>query len=291
MESILPICRKSGVTHNFHVHLKYHVKLRASTAYNYNSICEKVYTENPDALFDVEIANKYLQGLVEKKNGATNVYYYALKKWYQYYFQKKKVRDKHKELIKPNVSFKKLTPNYLPLDKLKKRLKQVEPIQYRLCALVMLYGGARVSEILSIQFKNILIDEDGIEIVVEKSKTDGYRIYFTESNYVYDPLINFLIENEFEEDDYIFCKDTKRYSNSDDKTYIETNRKYFSKELKKKTNLRTHDLKRNLAKALYDNNVEVTKIKKLLHHKRLDTTEIYLEDITTKQASYELEKI
>ena len=288
-ESILP--KPKGVTHGFYAHLIAHENLRKNTCYLYNSLCEKIFQEKKQALFDISIANSYLNELIENKNGATSNYYFALKKWYKYYYQNKNDDVNYDKLNKPNTSFKKTTPNYLPLDRLKQRIKHIEPIQYRLCALIMLYGGARVSEVLSIQYKNIIIDEDGIEIIVDKSKTTGYSIYLTEKNYVYDKLINYLINNEFIDNDHLFCKDINSHDETDRQTYIETNRKYFSKELNDKVNIRTHDLKRNLAKALYDRGVQINKIKKLLHHKRIEVTEIYLEEIDTKKASLELEKI
>ena len=74
-------------------------------------------------------------------------------------------------------------------------------------------------------------------------------------------------------------------------TLIETNRKYYSKMLKEYVGIRTHDLKRILAETLKQKKVPIYTIKTLLHHKRIDTTMRYFDEINQREAATELTKI
>jgi len=239
----------------------------------------------PQELEDVKEANKKLQDLALRRNGALLIYFYAIKNWFEYY----KGKSIAKQLKKPNINFKKREPIYKPIEEVYNLINQMPDEKYRTAAKVQLFGGLRVSEVLSIKKKNITIHEDTITIVIEKAKRDPFVVFINNQTPIYHDVRTY-VENYTHYFPYLFSHpiNPRGYRMT---TLIETNRKYYSKMLKEYVGIRTHDLKRILAETLKQKKVPIYTIKTLLHHKRIDTTMRYFDEINQREAATELTKI
>lgn len=243
----------------------------------------------PQCLKNVNEANDKIRDFLSRQIGSTRVYYYSLLAWFDYFDKKQKRR-----LTKPSINFKKLKPIYKNFSEILKGIESIPEEHYKIGAIIQLYGGLRVSEMLSIKLEDIMIKDEEMVIVITKAKKDPYVVFFQDDSYPYHKLKDYLGKHNFSPLDWIFC-DNSRLEKANDyyflRNFIETNRKKYGRILKEHTGLKTHDLKRNLAHHLIEKNIPLVKVKELLHHRNIQTTMIYVGQLDQRKISNILSEI
>jgi len=166
-------------------------------------------------------------------------------------------------------------PDILNISEIKIILKSIVNDKHRLIISVMYGGGLRVSEVVKVKVSDV--DLQNLQLKIRQSKGNKDRITLISDKIRYE--LGKII-SEKKANDYLFTTISKnKYS-------IRTVQKIFENALIKsniKKSATCHSLRHSFATHLIMNGVDIRIIKKLLGHKSIKTTMIYLNlaDIKT----------
>jgi integrase/recombinase XerD len=202
------------------------------------------------------------------------------------------IEDESDELLdfsklfkKIKIKSKKTIPKGLNREEQIKMLNQIEAektdkssfIIFRnsLIIKLMLFSGLRISEVLKLKYKDILLDEKNnlYEIKVISGKGDKDRITYIDKEHIEDELEELKKYFNISEDEYICI------SQSGKKLWRENIDKMV-KSLCKRARINSfssHDLRHTFAKNYLSNGGNITHLQKLLGHSNINTTMIYAD--------------
>ena len=223
-----------------------------------------------------EIANedikKYLEYLANRKvsNATLNLAINALKFYYTQVLKRKFFFD-----IKHPKKEKRL-PVVLTKDEIKRMLEVTANLKHKLLMEIMYASGVRVSEIIKLKIKDIDLEEGIIRVNLGKGKKDRQTIL---SKRAIGDLKTYL-QKRNDNNAYVF-------PGTQNKGHLSTRsvQKIVLQAAKLagiKKDISCHGLRHSFATHLLEKGIDIRYIQKLLGHKRLETTQIYIKVSTQK---------
>jgi site-specific recombinase XerD len=199
------------------------------------------------------------------------------------------------EVDKPNImSLKKLkqtTIHFNPFTEmeLKKIMNYINSMDssnpYELTRMVivllLIETGVRQSELLNIKISNIDLDNNTIKLTSTKTKEEGYVFFTYMTNNLLQEYIKFYPEREYLLFNYISYK-----------RFNYRNLTAFMQHLREKLNLKrchAHMFRHTMATMLIENGCPLDSVQKILRHKNISTTQIYLH-MSIKKAKRDYEQ-
>jgi len=261
------------------------------------------FTNKDPKMDDVQSYNDYL---IEKslKQGKRNyMAQYAFKAFIEYKFGKGS--GLLKNLIKVRAKSRKTPRVYLTLKKRVEVISGLEEIKHQVIALIQMWTGARVGDILRCVEGCISIDESegaALKIDVVGKGDKPYTVFIHDEYSI--KLITRYIDSHFGKNSimpYLFLESsTYRGSTTKESTLLLTNYNRYLDDLKHSLananipieSFATHDFRRNIATDVYQKHKDVMILKSFLHHKNVETSLKYISDsgIDIKQVSADLYK-
>lgn len=246
----------------------YRRRLSPRTIQTYQK-CVDIFLRKTNKTLD-QISKKdirlFLEYLSEKnKAGSTmNVYHMALRFLFENVLEKRMWID-----IKYSKTPKRL-PEFLTKEETKKLIDSIVNFKHQLMICLMYSAGLRVSELLNLKVKDLVL-ENGYGYV-RNGKGGKDRIIIVSKNLI--PAVRKLIKNEkLVEENYLF------QSNRDGKYSARTIQQIIKKAIKIsgiKKNIHPHTLRHSFATHLIDNGSDLTQVQALLGHKSPETSMIYV---------------
>ena len=182
----------------------------------------------------------------------------------------------HREItdIRQHIDLKfakrsKKLPVVLSRDEIKRILGSIQNAKHRLMVALAYGAGLRISEVINLHTRDILLDELTIHIKEAKGKKD--RITLIPETIV-DNLRSLLTGKD--DNDLVFA------SNREGKLSERTAQKIFHTSLKKasiKKPATFHSLRHSFATHLLENGVDVRYVQELLGHANIRTTQLYTQ--------------
>jgi len=147
--------------------------------------------------------------------------------------------------------------------------------------LLLIETGVRQSELLNIKIRNINIDDMTIKLTSTKTKEEGYVFFTDMTKDLLKEYIEFYPEREYLLFNYTsYNKFNYRHLNA------------FMEHLRKKLGLKhchAHMFRHTMATMLLENGCPLTSLQRLLRHRDISTTQIYLH-MTIKNTKNDYEK-
>lgn len=228
---------------------------------------------------DYQTIRKYLNYLHEKnqKNISISRKISTLRTFFKYNIKNGKIKTNPMTLISNPKKEKKL-PKYLNYEEIEKLLNAIdttkkEGVQQKLIIELLYSTGIRVSELINIKIKDIVVSERQIRIFGKGSKE---RIVLFGQN-AFEILKQYLLtyKNYFDgniANNYLLIN-TKGKQLSTNKIEL------IVKDILKKSNLKIdispHTLRHTFATHLLDSGADLKSVQELLGHENLKTTAIY----------------
>lgn len=147
-------------------------------------------------------------------------------------------------------------------------------IVYKTLVLLLLDSGLRRSEAIAVQIKDIDFDRELIYIENTKTKRTRYAPFSLFSRNEIEELIAINPNRE-----YLF------YNFIKNRIITKNDVKIFYRRLRKKLNIdriHTHRFRKTFASILNENGINIVDLQKLLDHKKVTTTMIYVQHEKTK---------
>lgn len=242
--------------------------IRTRTSYlsslkKYLTFCDERRLENvlsEEAVKDY-LLHRYNQNLDWK---TINMDYSALKKYFEGVWQKE-----WNTKMYPRPKANKELPNVISKEEVEKLLAHVRMIKYKVLFMFLYGTGMRISEALGVRVKDI--DSTRLQIKVDKGK--GHK-----DRYVDVPIELIEVLREY----YKIYKPTDRLFFGEDRTVplSERNVQHAMKRAKEKAGI-IHDVSPHTLRHCYathhmENGSNIVYIQKMLGHRNLRTTSIYL---------------
>ncbi|MFA7076295.1 MAG: site-specific integrase [Candidatus Izemoplasmatales bacterium] len=147
--------------------------------------------------------------------------------------------------------------------------------------LLLIETGVRQSELLNIKIKNINIESMTIKLTSTKTKEEGYVFFTSMSKQLLQEYINFYPEREYLLFNYMsYNRFNYRHLNA------------FMEHLRKTLDIKhchAHMFRHTMATMLIENGCPIDTVQKLLRHKDISTTQIYLH-MTIKKTKSDYDK-
>ena len=183
------------------------------------------------------------------------------------YMGKGKFKDK---LIKVDKKPRKQIVKHMNIIQIRRLVKQTQNPKYKLLWMLLFDTGSRISAILNIKKKHILVDDDGmVKLVLLEKKTKQIRAcYISETS---GRLLKKYIKNK-SNNDYLFVNETSN------KNYYYTINRLLKKEGKKilGIDISLHWFRHSRIWNLYEQGHDILTIQKITGHKSLSTLQQYL---------------
>lgn len=193
-----------------------------------------------------------------------NMDYSALKKYFEGVCQKEWNAKMH-----PRPKCNKELPNILSKEEIEKLIVHVNKIKYKVLCMFLYGTGMRISEALAVKVKDI--DSERLQIKIEKGK--GHK-----DRYVDVPIELIEILRAY----YKIYRPTDKlfYGENKNSTLSERNVQHAMKVAKEKAGI-VHDVTPHILRHCYathhmENGSNIVYIQKMLGHKNIRTTSIYL---------------
>ncbi len=250
-----------------------------NTILSYNNDLTKFvkYFSNKDLLqLDVKDIEKYINTLKELAPSSISHNISTIRAFYNYYLKLDKIKSNPSDSIKQPKLGRHL-PEYLTLEEIEKLLdiKIDTPFDARNKALLeLMYAtGLRISEVITLEFKNIDTEECIVRVIGKGSKERIVPINDYALNALNDYITNYrpaLIKKEI--NNYIFL------NNHGTLLTRQAVFKIIKKECLKKginKNISPHTIRHTFATHLLENGADLRVIQELLGHSDISTTQIY----------------
>lgn len=239
-------------------------------------------------LNDINIQHiyRFINSIDDKKYSPYTIYEikYKLKKFFQYLYDNGKYKFNCNDVFPKIAKVDRVKlPSYYTMDEINQILNQVDRNKKRgkrdfaILLLAIVYG-LRNSDIIHLKYKNILWNENKIELIQYKTKK---LLELPLTDNVKYAILDYLKNSRPKIDtDYIFLP-TKPPYNYIDKENASSLYKSASTYIKK-AGLNTgrkqglHSLRHSMASNMLKNNIEVSTISSVLGHSNVDVTNIYL---------------
>ena len=266
-------------------YLKYERKLSNNTVMSYSNDLNDLY-----AFFNEDIIKVTYKDLVKYINSLSNLnarsiahHISVINSFYTYLVNNEYIKDNPSENIKSPKLAKKL-PTYLTIDEINKLLdiQLLTPYDYRNKAMLeLLYAtGLRISELISLEFSNIDIDNSILRVIGKGSKERLVPFNDSASKYLklyIDYYRDEILNGKYS--DYLFISNAKK----------PITRQGFFKIIKTEVNragikkdVSPHVLRHSFATHLLANGADIRVIQELLGHSNIVTTEIYTHVVNEK---------
>ena len=213
----------------------------------------------------VEELNSFIE---EKCNHRQPMVKYAIKHYLNFLWRDKDCALLIKSVIKPT----KRERTYLTKKQAIEVIDSIENKEHKVVAIIQYFTGAKASETISIQKKDVMREEEHKRIKINiESKGGKLEPVYLSDNLFFD-LQPYLIG----EGDYLFLK----YNGSSDKTeWVEVERYYkrYYESLKKAAaecniNMTTHDWRRSFAQSVSTEGATIYEVQRAMRHKNTNTT-------------------
>jgi integrase/recombinase XerD len=266
-------------------YLKYERKLSNNTVMSYTNDLNDLYL-----FFNEDIIKVTYKDLVKYINSLSNLnarsiahHISVINSFYTYLVNNEYIKDNPSENIKSPKLAKKL-PTYLTIDEINKLLdiQLLTPYDYRNKAMLeLLYAtGLRISELISLEFSNIDIDNSILRVIGKGSKERLVPFNDSASKYLklyIDYYRDEILNGKYS--DYLFISNAKK----------PITRQGFFKIIKTEVNragikkdVSPHVLRHSFATHLLANGADIRVIQELLGHSNIVTTEIYTHVVNEK---------
>ena len=266
-------------------YLKYERKLSNNTVMSYSNDLNDLYL-----FFNEDIIKVTYKDLVKYINSLSNLnarsiahHISVINSFYTYLVNNEYIKDNPSENIKSPKLAKKL-PTYLTIDEINKLLdiQLLTPYDYRNKAMLeLLYAtGLRISELISLEFSNIDIDNSILRVIGKGSKERLVPFNDSASKYLklyIDYYRDEILNGKYS--DYLFISNAKK----------PITRQGFFKIIKTEVNragikkdVSPHVLRHSFATHLLANGADIRVIQELLGHSNIVTTEIYTHVVNEK---------
>jgi site-specific recombinase XerD len=224
------------------------------------------FTNKPVQFIGKKDAHDFLNYLLEKKmaGNTINVYHMAIR-----FF----LEDILRKNMKLNIRYSKRPsriPEFLSKEEVRILIGKIHNWKHRLMIEVLYGGGLRVSELLNLQVKDLLIDKSYGFIRRGKGRKD--RI-FVISKICVDKIRNLIEMEKLTAQDYLFL--TNRHERYSERSVQEIVKKAtllagISKEV------HPHTLRHSFATHLIENGASLNEVQTMLGHKSPETSMIYV---------------
>lgn len=219
----------------------------------------KNVSKNPDTV----LIKKYLLEKIDKGQSSQtiNLYLNSIKYFY---------REIYKNNIPINIKFAKCSkhlPVILSRDEISKIIDAIKNLKHKILISLSYGSGLRVSEIVNLKIKDLILEELTIHIKQAKGKKDRITIFPEKLKNDINILVTLRDKNE-----YVFA------SERGGKLTERTAQKIFENALKRsdiQKDASFHSLRHSFATHLLENGVDVRYVQELLGHANIRTTQIY----------------
>lgn len=266
-------CFKMDIKLKFDAWMRENTMLAESSILLYNRVISEFLRSNVSS--DSQHINKFI---IKKYRDSRN--YYA-KYAFKHYLNYLNDPDVYKNLVSVRRRSRKKLGKYVPGHLIRKIIKSVPKAKYRDVAVLQYATGARAKEILTLRSEDIdfgyHLDVIRVRLI---GKRDTERVTFLSSKY------EFTLKKYTESDDpYLFF--SKSESLQDPTSFqklIERERTYYYRDLQKAlkklgiSGFGTHDFRRNVADRILRSTGNIHTAQKVLGHKSINTTLIYVND-------------
>lgn len=243
--------------------------LSPRTIETYSNCVEKFikFTGKPYGQLSSQDARNFLYYLKDERKVAgntLNVYHMAIR-----FFLEDILRKNMKLNIKYSKRPQRL-PEFLTKEEVKVLLEKIHNWKHRLMIEVLYGGGLRVSELLNLRVKDLLIDKGYGFVRQGKGRKD--RI-FVISKIVQEKLRDLISMEKLIDDDFVFLTNRReRYSARSMQEIIK--RAVFYARIRKEVH--PHTLRHSFATHLIQNGASLNEVQTMLGHKSPETSMIYV---------------
>ena len=245
--------------------LRRNYSLRTIETYNYCLNNFLRYCKKDFKKINKQDIKNYLDKLINKNvSGSTiNVNLNALKFLFEEILNKK---------LTIKIKYSK-TPKNLPIfltkDEIIKLINSIQNNKHKLMVKLLYSAGLRVSELVNLKVKDF--DFENNYGWVRKGKGNKDRMFILASS-LKDELLNYIKENNLEQDSFIFAS----YNGSMSSRSVQEIIKKATRKAKLNKNVHPHTLRHSYATHLIENGYDLTSVQGLLGHNSLETTMVYL---------------
>lgn len=149
-----------------------------------------------------------------------------------------------------------------------KLLQSSDKLMYKGLIFLLLDTGARINEVISIEKKNINLNENEILLTTTKMKEDRIVFFLDDTKQILKEIIHLNNDTRY----LLFNIKKGRQINYDDVRYF---MRYLKKELDI-DRLHPHMFRHTLATSLIEKEADLISVMHILGHKNIETTERYL---------------
>ena len=245
--------------------LRRNYSLRTIETYNYCLNNFLRYCKKDFKKINKQDIKNYLDKLINKNvSGSTiNVNLNALKFLFEEILNKKlTIKIKYSKIPKT-------LPIFLTKEEIIKLINAIKNNKHKLMVKLMYSSGLRVSELVNLKVKDF--DFENNYGWVRKGKGNKDRMFILASS-LKDELLNYIKENNLEQDSFIFAS----YNGSMSSRSVQEIIKKATRKAKLNKNVHPHTLRHSYATHLIENGYDLTSVQGLLGHNSLETTMVYL---------------
>ena len=266
-------------------YLKYERKLSDNTVASYQNDLTDLYLYFDEDIVKVTYKDlvKYINSLSKLNARSIAHHISVINSFYNYLLNNDYIKENPAENIKSPKLAKKL-PTYLTIDEINKLLdiQLLTAYDYRNKAMLeLLYAtGLRISELISLEFSNIDIENSIVRVMGKGSKERMVPFNDTASHYLklyVEYYRNEILNGKYS--DYLFISNAKK----------PITRQGFFKIIKAECkragitkDVSPHVLRHSFATHLLANGADIRVIQELLGHSNIVTTEIYTHVVNEK---------
>ncbi len=222
----------------------------------------------------LENINRFVSDSFRERN--SNYVKYSFK-FYLKFIGKEEI---YKEIVPVKTTPRKKHGIYLSQQELLQIVKGIQPLTYRIVALVQLCTGARASEVLSFK-KSDIIRHNG-DVVFKMFGKGGKEIYKHIPPVFQEEILSFI---EKKNSEFPFIRGQVTVTNrSALKRLVNNNYRYYFTSLKRSAkrngypDFASHDFRRNFANHLQEKNFNIRNIQKAMGHSMIETTLRYIDE-------------
>jgi len=248
--------------------------------------CIEYYMKSGFNLNSIEDYNGVLVDHSVKKR--SNIFYSAFKRFIRFYVEDASQKAKMtKALIFPKIVSPNRHRKFLDFKERKRVITQLLKEKHKLMARIQFYTGCRVREVLKLEKGDIYYEEyEGrCAMILNITQKGGQKapIWILDKNLEED-IDAYTLSDWVDWKYYFIDRNESNKTTVDDLTYLKTNYVWYWRDLKQAIakcgyefkDWATHDFRRGIAGDSWSATHDLMAVKRVLRHKRIDTTERYL---------------